>query len=515
MNKAIHKLTFLLSLTALLTACSQDDAPVTLDSYPDTLQITVTRSTASGDAEVKTIFQNGTEVGLSVQGSSAYSNMKYEYRDGTLKPKGEKIFWNTGSLTVNAYYPYRNDGNYTNPPVYEDQSTEANYYLSDALHATGTVSKTDNSMSLDFKHRTAKMIFTFTEDVDEVTIANQPLTQGGEATHTIKAYKETARKWKACIIPQTNLTVNVKKSTKVYQAGLTENFSGTKQYAYQISTIESEVKDLSAGNVSIADNGTYSIKQSGGGTTGNSISITGSPTVYLHGVNISSSTALSVSNGEPTLILVGSNTLKSTTGNAAGIQLNGADAHVIIKGSGYLEVTCGPSGGNYSGAGIGTASEGTCGNISIEGGTIHAVSDRFGAAIGGGDNSTCGNITIRNATVTALLSGGGGAAIGSGEAHDGGSSQCGNITIIHSTVTTTVDEKRNGFHGPAIGCGHIFNNATNSCGDISITLKAGDTKDSFLGRLGSFDNADKVGKGNSDGTVGAITWYDSDGTEIK
>lgn len=337
MNKAIHKLTFLLSLAAtFLAACSQDDAPVTVEKEnPDTPQFIVTRSTGQGSGgELSTIFQNGTEVGLSVQESSGYTNMKYEYRDGTLKSKNGDILWDKDvtSFTVDAYYPYRSDGAYANPSVLQDQSTEANYYLSDALHATGRVDRSSNSMSLDFEHRTAKVILKFAQAMNEVSILNQPLTTGtGAETGNIKAYDANGdgRTWKACIIPQkgiTGLTVNSEIYGVTYKATLNkDNFEAGKQYSYNINNTPSYI-DLSKGRVITGSD--HIIIQSEGGTTSNNIIIYGTPTVTIANLNIHMTTAdddkdkiaLYISGGAPTIILKGNNTLKSE-GRNAGLQL--------------------------------------------------------------------------------------------------------------------------------------------------------------------------------------------------
>jgi len=483
MNKAIHKLTFLLSLTALLTACSQDDAPVTLDSYPDTPQITVTRSTASGDAEVKTIFQNGTEVGLSVQGSSAYSNMKYEYRDGTLKPKGEKIFWNTGSLTVNAYYPYRNDGNYTNPPVYEDQSTEANYYLSDALHATGTVNNTGNSMSLDFKHRTAKIILNFPADVKDVKILNQPLTTGGATSNTISAYRRSGSQWKACIIPGTKaMTVTFNRENwPALKVNLpSRNYEAGKQYIYSVSLDNIVIPlNLSNGNITITDSHKYLITQSGTQTTGNHISIANAnPTVTLKNLNVKSSVALHIGAGSPTIILEGTNTLESTDFGIAGINLaHNAEGTLYIQGNGSLTAK-----GATCGAGIGTKESRSSYSIEIHDCTITAIAGNAN----GKANETAAGIGSR------------------------GGAGCGNINIVKATVTAKGGDAK--WSGAGIGSG-----GSGKCANIVIQLKPGQSKDQFLKNItagtGGDGTADKIGKGVG-GTCGNISWLNSSGSPI-
>ena len=72
------------------------------------------------------------------------------------------------------------------------------------------------------------------------------------------------------------------------------------------------------------------------------------------------------------------------------------------------------------GAGIGSGSDGTCGDITISGGTVTANGGDYGSGIGSGsggnaelNNSVCGAITISGGTVTAT-GGSYGAGIGSG-----------------------------------------------------------------------------------------------------
>ena len=542
MNKAIHKLTFLLPLAAtFLVACSQDDAPVTVEKEnPDTPQITVTRSTASGDAEVKTIFQNGTEVGLSVQGSSSgYTNMKYEYRDGALKSKNGDILWDKGvtSLTVDAYYPYRNDGNYTNPIVLQNQNSETNYYQSDALHATGTVNKSSNSMSLDFEHRTAKVILKFAQAMNEVSILDQPLTTGtGAETGNIKAYDANGdgRTWKACIIPQkgiTGLTVNSEIYGVTYKATLNrDNFEAGKQYSYNINNTPSYI-DLSKGRVITGSD--HIIIQSEGGTTSNNIIIYGTPTVTIANLNIHMTTAdddkdkiaLYISGGAPTIILKGNNTLKSE-GRNAGLQLgyfntSVTSASVTIQGDGTDNCSL-TAIGSQDGAGIGTPSTSNCGDIAIKNCTVIASISNQGyggpAGIGSGGNSTCGNITIENATVTSTGSTGG-SGIGAAIANER-TSVCGDITIKNSTIHATGARSNDDNFGAAIGCGTQSKYSKNSiCGKISITLKKGQSKNEFLSNLTTGGKAEKVGRGgfgsSTFGTVGTITWRDFNGNPIN
>ena len=115
--------------------------------------------------------------------------------------------------------------------------------------------------------------------------------------------------------------------------------------------------------------------------------------------------------------------------------------------------------GGEDGAGIGSGYNGICGNITISGGTVTAMSRGYGAGIGSGYRSgadiigSCGTITISGGTVTAT---GGifGAGIGSGA-----QGICGNITISGGIGIYT-----GGRYAAGIGCGY-----NSICGDITIT----------------------------------------------
>ena len=90
---------------------------------------------------------------------------------------------------------------------------------------------------------------------------------------------------------------------------------------------------------------------------------------------------------------------------------------LTIMGNESLNVT----GGKY-GAGIGSGNNGTCGDITISGGTVEAWGGYYAAGIGSGLGGQCGNITINNTVtkVTAWHNGTGhSCCIGRGE---GGSS---------------------------------------------------------------------------------------------
>ena len=160
---------------------------------------------------------------------------------------------------------------------------------------------------------------------------------------------------------------------------------------------------------------------------------------------------------------------------------------LTIEGDGTLETT-----GGYNAAGIGGGYQMSCGNITINSGTITASSENgFGAGIGGGYNlSSCGNITINGGTITATSSYG--ACIGSGYA-----GSCGNITIKNSNVTalTSADNISDDYYGPG-GAG-IGAGVEGTCGNIYICNSTVDAR--------SGGDSAGIGNGAYGSTCGDIT----------
>lgn len=350
----------------LLAACSRDGQPFLPDDTGKDdgdipVDIVVSRSTftGAGNGELDTKFTPGCHIGVSVDGSAAYQNVLYKYpaSGSALVAVDEKIYCREQSAsTVKANYPYRSDGAYSTAFVEADQSSSDNYYKSDALAANGTTS--NGALRLRFAHRMAKVIFTFNEDVTDVTILNQSLkTSAVTGSSSIKPYKVNARKWKACIVPgQTQLKMNCKKGGVKY--GITCNVGGGmvegKQYTFNVNKWKNKDGhipwDLSVGSLKIEDNDTYYVTQSSG-VTGNSITVeNGAPTIYIDGLNVSAKVALDMKNGNPTVRVVNSNTLKSTDTGASGIQLGtvGENGSITIVGSGTLTAI-----GGEQGCGIG------------------------------------------------------------------------------------------------------------------------------------------------------------------
>ena len=156
--------------------------------------------------------------------------------------------------------------------------------------------------------------------------------------------------------------------------------------------------------------------------------------------------------GDATIILDGENSVEGFDRDYPGIQPGPEGTTLTIKGEGKLTAS------SIWAAGIGSGSDMTCGNITIESGDITATGGNAGIGCGDGcvGTSVCGDITITGGTVVAT--GEGGAGIGSGCGYDG-TNVCGNITITGGIVTA-----KGGNNGAGIGSG-----LSGTCGNITIT----------------------------------------------
>ena len=180
----------------------------------------------------------------------------------------------------------------------------------------------------------------------------------------------------------------------------------------------------------------------------------------------------------------------TAVGNKFGAGIGGSNGgsgkHITITGG---EVTA--TGGDY-GAGIGGGYYGSGEHITINGGTVNATGGWDGAGIGGGDGGGGENITITGGTVNAV-SGQYGAGIGGGAEGSGE-----HITINGGTVNAVGDG-----HGAGIGGG----SGGGSGEDITIT---GGTVNAVSDGHGAGIGGGAEGSGQNikitGGTVNASGW---------
>ena len=142
--------------------------------------------------------------------------------------------------------------------------------------------------------------------------------------------------------------------------------------------------------------------------------------VVLYNVTISAKSAPGIiCVGDAHIVLKGTNTVMSLPMDHPAIQAGGSGTTLAISGDGSLTAT-----GSASGAGIGTGHNGTCGNITINGGTVTATGGDGAAGIGSGLFGKYESIAIREGitSVTATAGYGAEAPIGKGLDDDGSGS---------------------------------------------------------------------------------------------
>ena len=166
--------------------------------------------------------------------------------------------------------------------------------------------------------------------------------------------------------------------------------------------------------------------------------------------------------GNATITITGTNTVKGFYDEFPAIQAGPIGKTLTIDGTGTLTAT----GGGWA-AGIGSGWKASCGNITINSGTVNASSNDAGAGIGSGFNiSSCGNITINGGTITAS-SGYNGAGIGSGYL-----SSFGSITI--TSGITKVQATTNYANAWPIGKGRDDQGSTGAVKIAGVTVTGRD-----------------------------------------
>ena len=294
--------------------------------------------------------------------------------------------------------------------------------------------------------------------------------------------------------------------------------------AGHVHTIKIDVGEAQPVEGEISDDGYYLVSEA----RNEPVTITGgSPTVYLKGasINVSDGPAISITGGTPTIHVIGEGNSVSSSNNT-GVAVSGG-ATVTITGNSTADALTakgGTSNGNNKdvtvGAGIGSPVSGTKGgNIIIRNVTVNATGGKAiyaagGAGIGSSSNGICGDITIANAVISAT---GGDYAAGIGMGcnylnSESPAAGIGKISITDSDITAI-----GGIYAAAIGfpiSQTIAGKGTYRAGQISITTG---NEDVFLSKLqpGGTDGdttitpPQRIGKGSYKYTP---TFLNTDGT---
>ena len=232
---------------------------------------------------------------------------------------------------------------------------------------------------------------------------------------------------------------------------------------------------------------------------GYKVSIKDGATVTLQNVNIATNNIADqeykwagiTCEGDATIVLSGNNTVHGFVAVYPGIFVPSGKT-LTIQGAGSLTAigglhAAGIGSGGIGSGGIGSLSDGNCGNIIINGGTVNATGGGAAAGIGCGFGKNCDSVIINGGKVTAVggecivtnkavnynnfsgvaVTSGYGTAAGAGIG-SGLWSVCGSITINGGVVNATGATAAAG-----IGCGGYrltsgWANELIKCGDITI-----------------------------------------------
>jgi len=174
----MNKKLYLLPLAGLLLAgCTADELagiegqmPISLTAEVEDMDAstragtTVLNAFATSDA-FYAYFPSNVKVGS----TTSASNTTFTLGSGSTWSPATPPYFNAGatSATVHAYYPYVSGKQVTNTTssfsVETDQSTDANYKMSDLMYATATINKGSTATatgSLTFAHRMSKILVT-------------------------------------------------------------------------------------------------------------------------------------------------------------------------------------------------------------------------------------------------------------------------------------------------------------------------------------------------------------------
>lgn len=221
----------LVGAAAMLNSCTSNDYLKTED-LPNEVRLICQYDVPSRATD--TNFEQKDRIGVYMVGKDAtlqiagneLNNELFTY-DGKTWTSVRKVFWNTGSHNLYAYYPYSayiNDTEDYTFDVAEDQSTHAGYTSSDFLWSSREdITASASPVVMKFSHRMSKVIVKLEKSEDyegelpadcEVYIHNTigaasiSLSTGGvskdlySGIKTIKALKISNNEYHAIVVPQ-------------------------------------------------------------------------------------------------------------------------------------------------------------------------------------------------------------------------------------------------------------------------------------------------------------------------
>lgn len=373
-----------------------------------------TSSTWEGNEQISVQIGTGTPGTYAVDASGNATAVTPAYWQSTAEGQ-----------TVTAWYPASANGSTV---TLSDQTEDLAY----VLKATATANF-NNTVSLDFKHQLAKVRVELSglraSKVTSVSLngcstectSNQGSVSEGSETGDIQMRKvEGATVFEANVLPGEKIsTITLNDNI---ECSLTSSITTAAGAMHKVS-LQVNANGIPADATLITTSNCTDIKGTGkyvvSGTFSNKITVTsGSPHIYLDKatVSVSGGNAINIEGGNPTIHVVGENTLKNSKSNGNSYSNGGAGIYVAdgstvtITGNSRtddvltVQGACGGCGiGGYL-SGLSTAHN--SGNIVIKDVTISATGsydsmDTCSPAIGAAGSGSCGTITIDNATVDA------------------------------------------------------------------------------------------------------------------
>ena len=444
------------------------------------------------------------------------------------------VYWKDKQpATITAWYPLNEELDFTHQ----------NQGLTYLLQATGNGDYQSTPINLNFTHQLAKVRVklegTKADEVTAVTVRSYPAS-----THSHGTLDNQDKSLTPQYVPMRRATYG---GVEYWEANLRPGYLDANN-SFQVANadgvrvqVTQDRVDIKAGHVhtikvnvgeakpvegEISDNGYYLVSEA----RNEPVTITeGSPTVYLKGasINVSDGPAISITGGTPTIHVIGEGNSVSSSNNTGIAVSNGATVTITGNSTTDALTAKGGTSDGYNkdvtvGAGIGSPVDGTKGgNIIIRNVTVNATGGKAiynyvagGAGIGSSSNGICGDITIANAVISAT-GGDYAAGIGMGCNHLNSESPAagiGKISITDSDITAI-----GGIYAAAIGfpiSQTIAGKGTYRAGQISITTG---NEVVFLSKLqpGGTDGdttitpPQRIGKGSYNYTP---TFLNTDGT---
>ena len=382
-----------------------------------------------------------------------------------------QLYWtSTAPTTVTAWYP-------TDETVNLSDQTEGLAYM---LKAEVPGATYNNEIALDFKHQLAKVrvVLNGTQagqvesvEVYSITACNHlrgSLDYNASNTGWIKMKKQTFANdtecWEANVVPGEVISqIKVNNTEATLTASLTPKVAALNTITINVEQAPTEIDLDTYEGTTLPVSGKTILK--GDGTTPKDLQITveADAEVTLENVVLQPSALGNAitCKGDATIILTGSSSLTAKSNFFNGNYVYVERGTLTINGDGSLNISREYVDGSMNvGAGIGAAGEANIvienGDISI--GEVPEKSGNSGAGIGSLYDESCGDITINGGTISIGQPSWYSACIGSAQ-----HGSCGNITISGESTVITFTK------GELAPCGIGNGGERGTCGTVTIT----------------------------------------------